>query len=288
MANFTPKSVVKSAVRTLTTPIATLAAFSDGRGRHGHEQPVRLHGVPVGRRDDAGGREDAGGLHGPVRLRGQRGRHGRHDRGQVPDGRGLHRERDDGARRRPRSRRPWARPARTSTDDDSFSATIKCHDANGELYNVSFSRTAVTVSGLRRPTRSSRPSRPGPTRCRRWPEAGLSHLFGSDQCRRDWSGPPVHQQGHPGGVVVPRPLFFQLFPFQCRFPERLSQARMLADLFQDLGRLEDRRVLALELLHPALELDILQHHGLQDLRVRREPVGDLALQGLVPRPGPGP
>ncbi|HIH03200.1 MAG TPA: hypothetical protein HA263_04915, partial [Methanoregulaceae archaeon] len=33
------------------------------------------------------------------------------------------------------------------TDDDAFSATIKCHDANGELYNVSFSRTAVTVSG---------------------------------------------------------------------------------------------------------------------------------------------
>ena len=34
-----------------------------------------------------------------------------------------------------------------ATDSDSFSATIRCHDANGELYNVSFSRTAVTVSG---------------------------------------------------------------------------------------------------------------------------------------------
>ncbi len=29
-----------------------------------------------------------------------------------------------------------------ATDDDSFSATVRCHGANGELYNV-----AVTVSG---------------------------------------------------------------------------------------------------------------------------------------------
>jgi hypothetical protein len=32
-------------------------------------------------------------------------------------------------------------------DDDSFSATVKCHDANGELYNVLITRTAVTFSG---------------------------------------------------------------------------------------------------------------------------------------------
>ena len=30
-------------------------------------------------------------------------------------------------------------------DDDSFSATVKCHDPNGELYNVVFSRDRVTV-----------------------------------------------------------------------------------------------------------------------------------------------
>lgn len=29
--------------------------------------------------------------------------------------------------------------------DDSFSATLKCHDANGELYNVVISRERVTV-----------------------------------------------------------------------------------------------------------------------------------------------
>lgn len=34
-----------------------------------------------------------------------------------------------------------------ATDSDTFSATIKCHDANGEVYNVAISRTQVTVSG---------------------------------------------------------------------------------------------------------------------------------------------
>jgi hypothetical protein len=29
--------------------------------------------------------------------------------------------------------------------DDSFTATLRCHDPNGELYNVTFSRTRVTV-----------------------------------------------------------------------------------------------------------------------------------------------
>ncbi|MFA6362896.1 hypothetical protein [Methanoregula sp.] len=32
------------------------------------------------------------------------------------------------------------------TDADTYSATVKCHDANGELYNVNFSRTRVTIT----------------------------------------------------------------------------------------------------------------------------------------------
>ena len=32
-------------------------------------------------------------------------------------------------------------------DDDSFSATVRCHPANGELFNVLVTRAAVTVSG---------------------------------------------------------------------------------------------------------------------------------------------
>jgi len=33
-----------------------------------------------------------------------------------------------------------------STDDDTFSAVVKCHDANGELFTVTIGREAVTVS----------------------------------------------------------------------------------------------------------------------------------------------
>jgi hypothetical protein len=31
------------------------------------------------------------------------------------------------------------------SENDSFSATVRCHDPNGELYNVTFSRDRVTV-----------------------------------------------------------------------------------------------------------------------------------------------
>jgi hypothetical protein len=32
------------------------------------------------------------------------------------------------------------------TDNDTYSVTLKCHDANGEIYNVVFSRDQVTLS----------------------------------------------------------------------------------------------------------------------------------------------
>jgi hypothetical protein len=32
------------------------------------------------------------------------------------------------------------------TDNDAFSATLKCHDPNGELYMVNFSRDRVTIT----------------------------------------------------------------------------------------------------------------------------------------------
>lgn len=33
-----------------------------------------------------------------------------------------------------------------ATDSDSFSATLRCHDANGEVYTLGLSRTRVTLS----------------------------------------------------------------------------------------------------------------------------------------------
>jgi len=31
-------------------------------------------------------------------------------------------------------------------DEDSYSATLRCHDANGELYYVNFSRDRISVT----------------------------------------------------------------------------------------------------------------------------------------------
>ena len=33
-----------------------------------------------------------------------------------------------------------------ATDNDSFSAAVRCHDANGEVYTVTFGRETVTVA----------------------------------------------------------------------------------------------------------------------------------------------
>ena len=33
-----------------------------------------------------------------------------------------------------------------AADDERYSATLRCHDANGETYSVSFSRSQITVS----------------------------------------------------------------------------------------------------------------------------------------------
>jgi uncharacterized beta-barrel protein YwiB (DUF1934 family) len=31
-------------------------------------------------------------------------------------------------------------------DKETFSATLKCHDANGEIYTVNFSRDQITIT----------------------------------------------------------------------------------------------------------------------------------------------
>lgn len=37
-------------------------------------------------------------------------------------------------------------------EDDSFSAALRCHDANGEIYTVSFTRDRVTISSYENDT----------------------------------------------------------------------------------------------------------------------------------------
>ncbi len=109
----------------------------------------------------------------------------------------------DGARighgRHRRARRPTATRSRQRS-----SATTRTASST-----TSRSRALRSRSPATRPTRSSRPSRPGPTRCRRWPEpAHPLTSSGFDQCRRDGSGPPVHRTDFCPGALWPRPSFF--------------------------------------------------------------------------------
>ena len=53
-------------------------------------------------------------------------------------------------------------PARDS-DSETFSATLKCSDPNGEIYNVTIGRERISLTSVPRTTRSGQKSRPGPT-----------------------------------------------------------------------------------------------------------------------------
>ena len=146
MANFTPRSVVKSAVRTLPTEIPTLAAFTEivddilttnpfgctdyevgGVGHDGVEKSresytarfayENLEAVTI---DTTAVRCPTATVYGSVVT-------------AVPAATAIN--------------TAIGATAVHVLDDDTFSATIKCHDANGELYNVGITRSAVTVSG---------------------------------------------------------------------------------------------------------------------------------------------
>ena len=146
MANFVSRSVVKSAVRTLTAPIPTLAAFSE-------VVDDILTNNPFG----CTAYESAGQSMPAV----EKTREAYTARFVYEDGEAV--TIATTAIRCPTVAAyngvVTAVPAATAintaigetgvhvTDDDSFSATVRCHGANGELYNVAVTRTAVTVSG---------------------------------------------------------------------------------------------------------------------------------------------
>ncbi len=146
MANFTPKSVVKSAVRTLSTPIATLAAFSEVVDDILTNNPFGCTAY------------ESGGASMPATEKTREAYTARfvyEDSEAVTVATTAVRCPTSAAYTGIVTAVPAAAGINTAightgvhvTDDDSFSATVRCHDANGELYNLSFSRTAVTVSG---------------------------------------------------------------------------------------------------------------------------------------------
>ena len=146
MANFTPRSVVKSAVRKLTAEIESLVAFTDIVDDILTTNPFTCTGYELG-----------GVSYDPVEKT-----------RESYTARFVYEDSNADTIATTAVKCPTvaayngvvtAVPAATAIntaigetavhvlDDDTFSVTLKCHDANGELYNVGITRSAVTVSG---------------------------------------------------------------------------------------------------------------------------------------------
>ena len=146
MVDFTPRSVVKSAVRTLPTEIATLAAFTEVVDDILTTNPFGCTDYEVG-----------GVVHDGVEKSRESytARFAYEDLEAVTIGTTAVKCPTATAYGSVVTAVPAATAINTAIgatavhvlDDDTFSATIKCHDANGELYNVGITRSAVTVSG---------------------------------------------------------------------------------------------------------------------------------------------
>lgn len=146
MANFTPRSVVKSAVRTLTTPIADLTAFT-----------AVVDDIVTNNPWGCTSYESGGVSHQGVEKTKEAytARFVYEDNEAVTIGTTTVKCPTVAAFNGVVTAVPAATAINTAigqtgvhvSDSDSYSATVKCHDANGELYNVVLTREAVTVSG---------------------------------------------------------------------------------------------------------------------------------------------
>lgn len=146
MANFVSKSVVKSATRVLTSPIASLANFTEVVDDILTNNPFGCTTYEIG------------GVSMPAVQKTK----------EAYTARFIYEDNEANAVGTTSVKCPTtaayngvvtAVPAATAIntaightgvhvlDDDSFSATVRCHAANGELYNVLVTRAAVTVSG---------------------------------------------------------------------------------------------------------------------------------------------
>lgn len=145
MANFVQKSITRSATRTLSTPIASVTAFTDVVDDITENNPFSCTPYESG---------------GQVMPAVEKTREAYTARVIYEDGEA--RTVGQVTVRSPTVAAYTANVATVlgnaalatamggtaahATDDDTFSAVIKCHDANGELYTVTIGRETVTVS----------------------------------------------------------------------------------------------------------------------------------------------
>ena len=145
MANFTPRSVVKSAVRTLPTEIPTLAAFTEVVDDILTSNPFGCTDYEVGGVSHDGTEKT---------RESYTARFAYEDNEAVTIGTTSVKCPTTAAFNGVVTAAPAATAINTAigatavhvADDDTFSVTVRCHDANGELYYVAITRSAVKVS----------------------------------------------------------------------------------------------------------------------------------------------
>ena len=145
MANFVPRSVIKSAVRTLATPIASVAAFTEVVDDILTTNPFGCTAY------------EAGGAAMPAVEKTQEAYTARvaYEDGEAQTVGTVAAKCPTVAAYTANAATILADTALATamggtavhaTDNDTFSAVIRCHDANGEVYTVTIGRETVSVS----------------------------------------------------------------------------------------------------------------------------------------------
>ena len=148
MADFETKSTTKSAVRKLAEPLADVTAFDNLVQGVITNNPFQCVDLQPGRVRPPAGRAQQTGVHRPDRLPGRDGKDRCPHHGPGTDHRGLH-----GSSKPYRGKHPTRRPHLGGTPardfaNEKFATTLRCHDANGEIYFVNFSREQVTLTSF--------------------------------------------------------------------------------------------------------------------------------------------
>ena len=146
MANFVQSGVVKTAVRELAAPIDDVAAFAEVVDDVVTNNPFGCTAYQVGTESHAAVEKTPRGVHGAGHLRERRGRDRRHGlRPKCPTV-AAYTANVATVLANAALATAMGGTAAHATDSDSFSATLRCHDANGEVYTLSLSRTRLTLS----------------------------------------------------------------------------------------------------------------------------------------------
>ena len=142
-----PQATHKSAIRKLAEPLADVTAFDNIVQGVITNNPFQCTTYNAGGSRPPAGRTQQAGLHRTDHLPGRECKDHRPHHGPGTDHRGLHERRKPDRGRHPIATALGGTPVR-DFDNEKFAATLRCHDANGEIYFVNFSRDQVTLTSF--------------------------------------------------------------------------------------------------------------------------------------------